>query len=550
MDKKSKWNKKNKKSIITQNKNTDFTPSNQNQLPLETYMIPVSKNDSNSNSNSNNDSKSSDFQKMTTEQKKDYLLDIYTKYMDFIDSLNEYIDAYEYRFSTFLAESFSGKTNTSEDIDVIKRNLISFLNILISLIIVYNWYFILLFHDEKGEKIKIPEFSLHYFHENFALPHMFFKYSFCVLSMLTTCVLNFIPLFINYIRYNPEFDRRIQFIFLFALIIFIVTNFGKTILGLMNKKFIGIFATIFVFYGIYTFIAEFIPPSQNPIEMATKLKKYAFLGLITPLLYIFLFTIRIIWSISIISLSSLSCFFFLILTSFFTLCFYSKNSIYETFNNINIFIRSYENNPDKNLVFDTIILLKNINKVKKTESENGLFQKFSKILFENFYTYLFEIVLIFTLFLSLIDYSYNLKNTKNLQFVMISLCSAIILIISYIIYLRMTNTSSIKSPIISTLSKSSLTDLATSTLSKSSLTDLATSALSKSSLTDLATSALSKSSLTDLATSTLSKSSLTDLATSALNKSSLNLTSTLSKTPLSLSTLSKTPLSNIASQYL
>ena len=70
------------------------------------------------------------------------------------------IDDYEKAFSTFLVHTFSGNDYTAEDVDVAKRNLIMFLNVLISSYVVYNWYFVMFFIDLNNERIKTVECSL------------------------------------------------------------------------------------------------------------------------------------------------------------------------------------------------------------------------------------------------------------------------------------------------------------------------------------------------------------------------------------------------------
>ena len=352
-----------KEKVYQKTQNSDTNPSNLTQLPLETYMIPVNNNkligvhDVRTNSvrtnsvltnNVRTDDVSKDsveettqtFQDMTTEQKTDFLKSQYTKYMRYINASTSYIDAYETSFATLLAETFSGKTNTSNDVIIIKKNLVLFLNACISCYIVYNWYFIMFFLDDSGDRVNTLTFSLQSLRERQPLVHMVFKYTLCVLSMMITTLLEILPRVIrSVVTVESKLNRRIQFIILLGIIMFIIMNLGTTILNSVSSTyFVGVFSVIFILYGIYSFVSEFT--SNDPLTVISKYKKYLAFGQFTPLLYLLLFCSRIIWSITIVSVTGISNCLYLLFSSFFAIVSYSNNPFFDTFRNIHKFVRS------------------------------------------------------------------------------------------------------------------------------------------------------------------------------------------------------------------
>ena len=356
-----------------------------------------------------------DFQNMTTKQQVDFIVIQYHKYMNHLRSTTSFIDSYENAFATLLAETLSGKTNTSKDIIIIKRNFILLLNVLLSCCIVYNWYYLMFYVDESGNRINSYQFSLQTLQEKQPIIHVIFKYTLCVLSIVINTLLDTIPSTLRCISLDSNINNMIQFIFLFLFVIFIITVFGKNILDLVGStELIGFFCITFVLYGIYTFVIEFT--DKDPFVITTRMKKYTAFGQMTPLLYILLFFLRIIWSISTVFITSLSNFFHLIFTSFLAILCYSQKPLITTINTIHQFIRKDENRKKDQTVFQNII----------------------HFFITHIYTFLFEVVLIITLLISLFDYSLQMNDTKKLQITMTSFCSTFIFLLCFIIYQRFT----------------------------------------------------------------------------------------------------------------
>lgn len=412
---------------------SDIRPSNLKQLPLETYMIPITKVNPSSvkeKVESAIDTKKDeiisyfqafqDFQNMSSKQQANYMVLQYHKTMSYLRSTTDIIDAYETVFITFLAESLSSKTNTVNDITIIKRNFILLLNVSLSCCIVYNWYYLMFFLDETGNRIDSYKFSLQTLQEKQPIVHVIFKYTLCVLSILTHTLMNTIPSTLKTISVNPKINRMIQFIFLFLFVILIITVFGKSILDLVGSvEFVGFFCIAFVLYGIYTFAIEFT--DKDPFVITSRMRKYTAFGQITPFLYMLLFFVRILWSISTIFITALSNFFYLIFTSFFAMTCYSDKSLYTTISMIHKFVRNETEQSEKK------------------GKEETFFKNVFNFFIEYLYMFLFEFILILTLVISLLDYSLKMNDTKKLQIIMTSFCSTLIFLLCFIVFQRFTS---------------------------------------------------------------------------------------------------------------
>ena len=411
----------------------DISPSNLRQLPLETYMIPIPNtiHEQKENDKKEDDKKEEnitmyqsfqDFQNMSPSQQSDFMIIQYHKLMEQLRSTTSFLDLYETMFVTFLAESLSGKKNTENDVKIIKRNFILLFNVLLSCCIVYNWYYLMFYLDESGNRIDSYKFSLQTLQEKQPIVHVIFKYTLCVLSIVTSTLLDKIPSTLRCISVDSKINKMIQFIFLLGFVLCIVTMLGKNILELVGStEFVGFFVVTFVLYGIYTFASEFT--DKDPFVITTRMKKYTAFGQMTPLLYMMLFFLRILWSISTIIITALSNFFFLIINSFFAMTCYSEKSIITTIHTIHSFIRKENENE----------------KTKET-----MFKNVVNFFIEYLYTFLFEFVLIITLTISLFDYSLKMNDTKKLQITMTTFCSTFIFLLCFIIYQRFTFLDKIK----------------------------------------------------------------------------------------------------------
>lgn len=320
------WMNKKSKTSSSKTKNIT-TPSNLKHLPLETYMIPIENRNSKSEEDSKNASKKSE---------KTVLFEIMSKVMILIKKISNlaaFIDAKETQLSKFVAQSFSNKKNTNDDVLNIKENLIIFLNALLSIIVVYNLYFGMFFKDLKGNRINQFSFSLGELKNNNGILHFVFKYILCTLSMLIETIKNLIPKYIEqYISIDVVIDRRAHFILLFIVVNLIITFLGNIILNsATDTTFIGIYSVIFLLYAIYQMLLDFRPlfPIFIPIiDMPPIMMKYQSMGTYTPIMIFILFCIRYLFSISFIPLTALlNCLYLMYISFLLILIFYFYSNV-------------------------------------------------------------------------------------------------------------------------------------------------------------------------------------------------------------------------------
>jgi hypothetical protein len=163
----------------------------------------------------------------------------------------------------------------------------------------------------------------------------------------------------------------------------------------------------------------------EPLEIAVRMAKMATFGIFTPLLTLLLFFIRIIWSITIITMTTLSQFLYITFSSLFAITYYSDHSFLETLSKINIFINNREEIEDESVLKKTIdFILKQV------------------------YTHMFEIVFLITFVMSSYEYSSKIK-TDPLKIIMTSICYIFIFLVCFIIYQRSIgiSTKNIMSPV-------------------------------------------------------------------------------------------------------
>jgi hypothetical protein len=337
---------------------------------------------------------------------EEYLAIIKQKYFKFLNTISRTsssIDNYGTQLSTTLVKAFSWSKYTDGDVSLVKEHLTTFLNLVITCFIVYNWYFAMFFTDTNGERIKTLELSLTAIKEKSPIFHFFFKYTLCVLSMIDNFALHLLPTTVS--QYVS--DRRIQFILLFITIFAITNNFGFTILNSVDSTLtIGLYVCVFVLYELYCVLLDFLPDENGSIDI-TRLQKYMMFGSVTPLLYLMLFFVRLIWSITLIAVTSFINCAYIVIMSFLAIPIYSTYS-FSTFNIVNEFIWGSK-------------------KVK-----GGITELVTSII----YRFLYEISFIAILVYGVIDYSKNWSKVSKMPVTINWICYALIFLFSFIAYQR------------------------------------------------------------------------------------------------------------------
>jgi hypothetical protein len=260
------------------------------------------------------------------------------------------------------------------------------------------------FTNENGERVKTLELSLTKMKQNIPIFHFFFKYTLCVLSMMDKFVLDIVPSMVSSI----VGDRRLQFISLFVIVYLIISVFGSVILKSVDSTtVISVYVCIFVLYELYCVLSDFLPDENGSIDV-TRMQKYMIVGAYTPLIFLMLFFVRLVWSIILIGVTSFVNCAYIILMSFLAIPIYSSSSFLQTFKKMNEYIWESKKN------------------------EGGLIELSINIL----YRFLYEISFILILLLGIFDYSSNMSEMSQMPTIISCICYVFIFLFAFIAYQR------------------------------------------------------------------------------------------------------------------
>ena len=203
-------------------------------------------------------------------------------------------------------------------------------------------------------------------------------------------------------------DRRLQFISLFISIYLIINVFGSVILNSIDSTvIISVYVGIFVLYELYCVLCDFLPDENGSIDI-TRMQKYMLFGPYTPLMYLMLFFVRLVWSIVLIGVTSFVNCAYILLMSFLAIPIYSSSSFLKTFRDLNEYIWNSK------------------------KSGGGIFEILIKIV----YRFLYEISFILVLLFGIFDYSSNMSKTSQMPTIISCICYAFIFLFAFIAYQR------------------------------------------------------------------------------------------------------------------
>jgi hypothetical protein len=400
---KRKVKKRELEAKIAQNSN----PKKLNLSPLQTLPPPTKKEQSKIQPKIKPEKSSDITENKTVKLIFGYILSI----IEIFKNLSDYINLTETKFSRLLAQLFSKNTNSEKDVSLIKKNLVMFLNVVLSSYIVYSAYFVMFLRDSNG-KMETFDFSLENLKESNSIVHFFFKYILCTLSIMITTLKVTIP----YIVESRVGDRQIHFLSLFVIVLIIVSFMGFIILDSpTNPSFIAVYSVLFIMYGGYSMLSDFIPKNGS-LDMLGIRAKYTALGAYTPIFIFIIFALRILFSVSMSMLTAFINCLYLIYFAFFTLPIFT---LFSKVREIDDYILSpqinVEDDSDKSLM-------------------SRIIDRIISILFE----YTFEIAFLIVFVSGTFDYSLNMKNTPQLQGTLIFICTLFILFTIILIYQKYT----------------------------------------------------------------------------------------------------------------
>ena len=436
-------------------------PSNLTQLPLESIHKPEPDIDPISKEGFDTDEQqkmiSGSFKSsFSMDDMKLYLKNITNSISVITDYPMKIINSITLTISKLLCKILS-KKSTDKDIELVKSRFKILLSILVSYYIIYNWYFVMFFRNsETGFRIPVMDLSMKRLMDIKPLNYLF-KYILCVVSSVDWVVITKYPTFMK------DNTPQLNLVLLLLIIIYVVSTIGEDIIGdfstylKMGKTgYTGTFIAFSVFYGVYSFIQELSneivgePSLMSIISTYFLVSHYRNFGILHVIAYI----LRIIWSTTIHYLWGLLVVVYVLIMSFFAIFIYSENSLFDTikrinnFMNENIIIKEEETmmNSASKLVLSGMDTLNELDpsgkmgkmgKLSKLISTGSTLKSLFDSLIKIIYQYVFELIIIISLFYTMITYGTNI-NDIELKSGLISLNFAIILLMVGYIYHKYT----------------------------------------------------------------------------------------------------------------
>jgi len=460
------WSKKKqdikKSSQKTKSKQQSVRPSNLTQQPLESIHKNVPELttegfETDEPQKMISDSFNTKNSSISMNDMRNYLKKITNYLSKMTDYPMKIINNGTLSITSFLCKMLSKKT-TNEDIELVKSRFKILLSILISYYIIYNWYFVMFFRNpETGIRIPVMDLSMKTLMDIKPLNYLF-KYILCVISTVDWLLITKYP---TIMKGNTP---QLNMILLLLIIIYVVSTMGEGIIGDFSKYlnmgktgYTGTFIMFSVFYGIYSFIQELANKAVGDPSILSLISSYY---LITHyrnfgILHVISYILRIIWSTMIHYLWGLLVVVYVLIMSFFAIFIYSEHSLFDTIKQINKFIneniiiidedKSMINSASK-LVSSGIDNLKNlseldpsgkIGKIGKIISIGSSIKSLFDLFIKMIYNYLFELIIIISLFYTMIIYGTNI-NDVELKSGLISLNFAFILLVAGYIYHKYT----------------------------------------------------------------------------------------------------------------
>jgi hypothetical protein len=368
-----------------------------------------------------------------------------TALINFIDSCFDAIDKFNHEKAKLIADIFSNKTSTKQDVKLLQKYIGLFETIGVSYFVAYNWFFYL-FYDvnydptrktgldqtKEKEKAKQPIYSQKEVTEasrKYPLIDLwiwFGEYVILFTEYFQWVMLSILPFFFSIFNYKT------CFIFLFFSFIYILFNFLPTLRNVLvdslnmnvgNKIVMAMLIFFIVMYApSYWFPAK--SDNANDQAAAANTQNLVMMSWFILIPFIIYRCIRAFFVVLLtIPLGALALAFYVFFYSFFgVLSYYFFNifKAYDAFNNMYVYIKDGE-----------------FRYFTEEQKENfNVIQKFGLIInnfFESLHRYILFIVYIIMLLVAAVDYFYLIKapllktNMLIISFVLCCICISIII---------------------------------------------------------------------------------------------------------------------------
>lgn len=319
----------------------------------------------------------------------------------------------------------------NKDKEIIKNQFKTFLSILISCYIVYNWYYVMFYTSIFNSRVEVMPIDTKTLNNYNSTIGFIFNYLIAPVSLLNSIMISSVPNSINSITSNLQ----IKLILLFLIMVAITRNYGAEIM-LSFSKFLkrestshtGMMSGIMILFGMTAIfrvidsirqafnnwdIPKLFDLYTNPMA-EEKVELYKFATPVTILFILISFIFRITLSIAVIWIAGLFVTLYILLMSFFAIFIYGPMTI----GKINDFI--FSRSPKS---------------IPATLSEAIQNEEILPWIMNTIYVYIFEIVFIIFFLKGITQYSTQIK-TESLKMMMIGLSCMCILVATIIIYFR------------------------------------------------------------------------------------------------------------------
>jgi len=328
------------------------------------------------------------------------------------------------KLGVIIGDIFSKCTATPNEKKTIVRNINSLLCTFISYFIVYNWFFIWYYKDFNGNHIETISITTDIFKNVSSLLHYLFEFVLYPITLVYQALMNWIPGKLT----NMIKSTNVAWVLLYIVFIRILYYFGSY------------FKNLF-FESLTIFLNKQVKPSDYGKDSASY-NTYPSLHLLMAFKYIgsftnFLFTtppfsmvsvflnsmsglFRMFVSHFFVTLTAMLIVLYIFIHSFFSMSIYSTGTLSQTMKNIRKFI--FETSMTDEYTKCPI----DYDCQKRTFFEQ-IFD-FIKLIIDIIYVQILPIMLIATLFYSMLDYTISIKNT-SLKIYMIILTIGMMLLV-------------------------------------------------------------------------------------------------------------------------
>ena len=341
-----------------------------------------------------------------------------------------YLDYFKEKIGIYTCEVLSQNKADDDDKHLVIKNMDNLLSLGISIFVLYNLFFIFSY---KQNNIPIQTISisdqLEKILKSNSILNFLFEYVTYPISLLDIIFTKKIPYYINFLQ------PTIVWVFLFYIILYIVTNYGNYLTDLFYNSLTMITDSTKKPSDFGTGTSSIYPILQGLILIAaiSGVKKYGSninSGMLIIIGIALIILVQIAISQYLVTFAAISIAIYILLYSFFGISIYSNNPLFSTIKLINEFI--HNSVKDKETTNCKIS-----NDCKKTTFFQNIME-FIQLIINLIYKYIFIFTAISILIYSMFDYSINIKNT-NLKNGLIILILVVILIIFIILYIQNLN---------------------------------------------------------------------------------------------------------------